>query len=229
MRRRGMVPYHYIIDKNGQTVRYNDLDLNVGSTLTDYVNKRAIQIALVGNFNIETPTDAQYKELNRVIAKLITMNPGHKIQIVGHRDIEANSCPGKNFDFGKVRNKKTITFHLSRYYSPQPGQSKYYSNKDYLSDVAMNCGLNKDGTPSDCSHTANGHLLTDLDRGTSVACDTQYFGKKIFLEGIWIVTCNDGGSAVKGNHLDIRCGYGEKALNGWNSCPTWVHNGYLID
>ena len=71
-----------MIDKNGQTVRHNDLDVNAGSTRNDSVNARAIQIALVGNFNNEKPTEAQYKELNRVIKLLKDKNKGKFVQVI---------------------------------------------------------------------------------------------------------------------------------------------------
>ena len=242
-----MFPYHYMIDRNGQTVRYNDLDINVWGTMNNYINQRAIQIALVWNFMVEKPTEAQYAELNRVIAKLMTLNHKTKIQIIWHKEASPTSCPWINFDFSRVRqlpaiipnihwapivapkSAKVITFHLSRYYSPVPNQTRYYGNKDYLSDVKMNCGLNKDGTPSDCLHTANWHQLVMSDKNQSVACDKSMLGKKIYLDWVGVVTCNDVWWAIKGNRLDMRCGIWDKALDEWTECKTGIKNGYLLD
>lgn len=237
-----------MIDRNGQTVRYNDLDLNVGWTMNNYINERAIQIALVGNFQNEKPTEAQYAELKRVVSKLMKLNHKETIQIVGHKESSPTSCPGANFDITRIRElpgvileewgipvkkkakSKVITFHLSRYYAPLPNQTRYYAGRTFEADVKMNCWIDPKAPLEDnCKYTATGHPTVMSDKHKTVACDAKWKGKRIYLDGIGVVTCNDVGWAIAGNRIDMFCWVGEKALDERDTCKTGLKNGYLLD
>jgi len=123
-----------------------------------------------------------------------------------------------------VRAKTTINwiFSLSRYYSVVLWQKHYYQNKTYSVDKMMNCWN------WDCMYTANWHLLTTWDKYISVACDSQYLWKKLFLEWIWEVTCNDIWWSIHGNRIDMWCGIWDDALDNRDQCPTWIRKGYFI-
>jgi N-acetyl-anhydromuramyl-L-alanine amidase AmpD len=56
-------------------------------------------ICLAGNFDIGKPTAAQMnsvKELCRWLCKKYGLDPLEKGVIVGHRDVNDTTCPGKN-------------------------------------------------------------------------------------------------------------------------------------
>jgi N-acetylmuramoyl-L-alanine amidase len=63
------------------------------------MNDKAVGIALVGNFNLESPTPNQIQSLTYLIRTLCDyyrIPPGN---IMGHREVEGahTECPGKNF------------------------------------------------------------------------------------------------------------------------------------
>ena len=80
-------------------------------------NQPSLGIALIGNFNVDRPTDAQIKALITLItalAKKYNIDPEAKTQrhrkttttpyvstfenytVVGHRDVGPTACPGEN-------------------------------------------------------------------------------------------------------------------------------------
>jgi hypothetical protein len=62
-----------------------------------------------------------------------------------------------------------------------------------------------------------------------VACPKEYkLGTKIYLEGIWVVTCRDRWWAIQGDRLDMYCWVWMYALDNWNTCKTWKVNWYII-
>ncbi len=101
----GDIGYHYMIDDQGQVYE--------GRAGGDYViaghaycnNTRTVGIALMGNFEVEEPTQAQMKSLQKLIAYLgnkydidlngTTVFHGKTLPtIVGHRDLLSTTCPG---------------------------------------------------------------------------------------------------------------------------------------
>ena len=64
-----------------------------GSHALDY-NSVSIGICLSGNFEIEKPTDNQLKSLSELLQHL--KQKYGNVQVVGHRDLNATACPGKN-------------------------------------------------------------------------------------------------------------------------------------
>ena len=103
-------------------------------------------------------------------------------------------------------------FRLSRYYSLEEWQEKYYTNKQ--ADLAMNC----DGDVESCKTTADWHILTDDDIGVLYSCPKSIkLGTKIklvFHRGTTYGICKDRGWAIKDKRLDAWCGY-------WDE---WVEN-----
>lgn len=159
--------------------------------------------------------------VNQLIGWILEKHPD--LEIKGHGDFQAKNCPGVNFDWDKISKGNRIKFSLSRYYTVTPNQKRYYNGRSYEEDFKINCA-------GDCNITANGHVLTDADRGKSVACPKEYpLGTKIYLEGIGVVTCNDRGGVINGNRLDMRCGIGDKALDNWSSCPTGERYGHILN
>ncbi len=101
----GDIGYHYVIDEGGQVYE--------GRAGGDYViaghaycnNTGTIGVALMGNFEVEEPTQAQMKSLQKLIAYLgdkyhidpngTTVYHGKTLPtVVGHRDLLSTTCPG---------------------------------------------------------------------------------------------------------------------------------------
>tara|TARA_A100001015_G_scaffold313906_1_gene422190 strand:+ start:1784 stop:2536 length:753 start_codon:yes stop_codon:yes gene_type:complete len=106
-RKRGMqngLAYHFVIgngsdSKDGQIEigpRWKE-QLHGGHVKSEFVNQIGIGICLVGNFEKTKPTNAQIKSLIALIDWLQTKVIRRKLKFAGHKDIEKNLCPGKNF------------------------------------------------------------------------------------------------------------------------------------
>ena len=86
------IGYHFYIDKQGVIWRGRPEEMS-GSHALDY-NSVSIGICLSGNFEIEQPTDNQLKSLSELLQHL--KQKYGNVQVVGHRDLNATACPGKN-------------------------------------------------------------------------------------------------------------------------------------
>lgn len=86
------IGYHFYIDKQGVIWRGRPEEMS-GSHALDY-NFVSLGICLSGNFETEQPTDNQLKKLSELLQYL--KNKYGNVQVVGHRDLNATACPGKN-------------------------------------------------------------------------------------------------------------------------------------
>ena len=86
------IGYHFYIDKQGIIWRGRPEEMS-GSHALDY-NFVSLGICLSGNFEIEKPTDNQLKSLSELLQHL--KQKYGNVQVVGHRDLNATACPGKN-------------------------------------------------------------------------------------------------------------------------------------
>ena len=92
------VGYNYFIDKSGITTQTRshteETMANKGHNCDVPERCDTISICMSGDFNIETPSEAQIASLRRIIDRLQVMYPD--AEIVGHRDIQRNrTCPGR--------------------------------------------------------------------------------------------------------------------------------------
>lgn len=226
--------YHRLIWSDWSV--FGDKDFNEIWWWTRENNVWVVHIALQGNFNTTWPTEAQYQTLQQMI-NLLKRKYGQNIIITGHWQLEHEhtACPWKYFDRKRIVpdieetvNATWIMFSLSRYYSPMTGQNRYYLGKSYEADVIMNCwkdAINNDG----CLYPADWNILTNADKNKAVACPKEYkIGTKIYLEWIWVVTCRDRGSAIKGNRIDVYCWVWTYALDNWDTCKTGKVKWYIV-
>ena len=86
------IGYHFYIRKDGTIYRGRD-EKYAGAHCENY-NSVSLGICLEGNFEIEQPTDSQLKSLSELLQHL--KQKYGNVQIVGHRDLNATACPGKN-------------------------------------------------------------------------------------------------------------------------------------
>ena len=106
------IGYHFVIG-NGKgmpdgsvqpTFRWRD-QLHGAHAGDQAHNQHGIGIALIGNFQNQTPTTKQLDSLRRLIQYLLTTHSVPTNQILGHRDIKATACPGKLFPLETLKNR----------------------------------------------------------------------------------------------------------------------------
>lgn len=90
------IGYHYVIRKDG-TVEQGRPHWTIGAHAYGE-NKHTIGIHVCGNFEEAVPTDEQIESLAMLLANLctdygLTIDRDH---IVGHRELMATACPGRN-------------------------------------------------------------------------------------------------------------------------------------
>lgn len=86
------IGYHYYINKKGIIYRGRPEKYS-GSHAIDY-NSISIGVCLSGNFEEEEPNVNQITSLIELLHYLRTKYPN--VEIVGHKDLNATACPGKN-------------------------------------------------------------------------------------------------------------------------------------
>ena len=90
------IGYHYVVRKDG-TVEQGRPHWTIGAHAYGE-NKHTIGIHVCGNFEEAVPTDEQIESLAMLLANLctdygLTIDRDH---IVGHRELMATACPGRN-------------------------------------------------------------------------------------------------------------------------------------
>lgn len=86
------IGYHFYIRKDG-TIYRGRPEKYVGAHCENY-NSVSLGICCEGNFEIEQPTEKQLTSLSELIQYL--KKKYGNVQVVGHRDLNATACPGKN-------------------------------------------------------------------------------------------------------------------------------------
>ena len=86
------IGYHKIITEEG--LIHIGRQENVVPASVQGHNKGTLAVCLTGNFEINNPTSFQLISLELQIEEWKTKHPNAKV--VGHRDLAATLCPGKN-------------------------------------------------------------------------------------------------------------------------------------
>lgn len=114
-RQRGMkngLAYHFIIG-NGIDSGNGEIEMGPrwtkqqhGGHVRSYqVNKQAIGICLVGNFEQSTPSQKQMQAFTQLTDWLTQEVLPQRIRFAGHKDIEKNLCPGKYFPLAQMHQR----------------------------------------------------------------------------------------------------------------------------
>lgn len=90
------IGYHFVIRKDG-TVELGRPDWTVGAHAYGF-NSKSVAVHVCGNFNLTDPTEAQINALPQLIADICDAYGliASADIVVGHRDLMATACPGKN-------------------------------------------------------------------------------------------------------------------------------------
>jgi hypothetical protein len=102
------LPYHYLIDLNGNIYEGRDAKY-AGETNTTYDPRGHLLISAMGNFNLQEPTEDQIDAIAQMMAHAIQQYGLSVDDIYGHADWAETSCPGdhlqKYLDNGVIKDK----------------------------------------------------------------------------------------------------------------------------
>lgn len=91
--------YHYLVRKDGTVYSLRPED-TVGAHCEGY-NSRSIGVCAEGNFDVEQMEERQRASLHNLVRYLKDEYPEAKI--VGHRELAATNCPGKNYPLEEIK------------------------------------------------------------------------------------------------------------------------------
>ena len=97
----GGIAYHLYVRKDGTVYKGRPIDKR--GTHTSNYNYKSIGICCEGNFETERIGTKQFNALCEAIEYVLSIYP--RLKIVGHREVGATACPGKNFPLQEVKNK----------------------------------------------------------------------------------------------------------------------------
>ena len=97
------IGYHFVIRRNGNIERGRELSA-IGSHSGPKGNGDSVGVCLTGNFEIDKPTAAQINSLVWLITRYLEPRYG-SLQVVGHKDVMATACPGKNFPWADLKRR----------------------------------------------------------------------------------------------------------------------------
>ena len=96
------IGYHLYIRKDGSVYRGRPIDV-IGAHAIP-VNKSSIGICCEGAYQTEAMPEAQKNAVVEAVRYVLGLYPG--CRVVGHREVDATDCPGKNYPLDEI--KKTI-------------------------------------------------------------------------------------------------------------------------
>lgn len=93
-RRFGDIGYHYIVDRAGTV--WEGRDIRYQGAHVSEQNEHNIGIMCLGNFDKQSPTDAQLGALRATVAGLAAHYRVSRSRIYTHRELGPTTCPGAN-------------------------------------------------------------------------------------------------------------------------------------
>lgn len=162
-----------IVKKNKDIDQLNTINTTYEKAIKSY--KKQVNKYKI---NIENK-DKKINKLNKKLHKTESELHNKKLKLKRESSVRQGKVVSKS---ASNSNSNWQTFNVSFYTNHQQSTGKSYGDEGY--------GLTASGT-----HTAEGR---------TIACPRQYsFGTKIELEGLGIRVCEDTGSAIVGNNLDV--------------------------
>lgn len=89
------IPYHYMIDLDGKIYEARPV-IYPGDTNTDYDVEGHLLICIIGNYEVQSVSEAQIEALVRLTAYSARRFDVPLQDIRGHKDYTETACPGKN-------------------------------------------------------------------------------------------------------------------------------------
>jgi N-acetyl-anhydromuramyl-L-alanine amidase AmpD len=97
------IGYHFVIRANGAIERGRP-EWAIGAHAGPAGNGDSIGIVLTGNFETGKPTAAQMDSLVWLLKEYLFPRYGAK-PVIGHKDVMATACPGRNFPWDELRKR----------------------------------------------------------------------------------------------------------------------------
>ena len=97
------IGYHFVIRAGGAIERGRP-ENTIGAHAGPAGNGDSIGVVLTGNFQYERPTAAQIESLVWLITQYLEPRYGN-LDVIGHKDVMATACPGKNFPWEELRQR----------------------------------------------------------------------------------------------------------------------------
>lgn len=94
------IGYHFVIRSNGAIERGRP-EHTIGSHSGSNGNIDSIGIVLTGNFEADNPTDTQLDSLVWLLKDYLFPKYA-QLTVIGHKDVMATACPGKNFPWPEL-------------------------------------------------------------------------------------------------------------------------------
>ena len=96
------IGYHFVVRANG-TIERGRPELAIGAHAGSAGNGDSIGVVLTGNFETGAPSTAQMIALTELIKEL--RGRYGNLAVIGHKDVMATACPGKNFPWDELRKR----------------------------------------------------------------------------------------------------------------------------
>lgn len=90
----GDIGYHYIIDRAGRLWQGREATYQGAHVRSN--NENNLGVMVLGNFEVQAPTDAQLATLRDTLTKLIRQYRVSANRVYTHRELNPTDCPGAN-------------------------------------------------------------------------------------------------------------------------------------
>ena len=105
--RAGDIGYHYIIDRRGRVWEGRPIGWQ-GAHAGGSNNRGNVGVMLLGNFDLQRPTDRQKTVLSAFLEKLMKKHGVSAGKIYTHRELKVTRCPGKHLQHYMQRLRRTL-------------------------------------------------------------------------------------------------------------------------
>lgn len=96
------IGYNYFVTKNG-TIQVGRGHNEGAHCKGNSMNDKSLGVSFQGNFEIQVPTEEQYRAGAQLIAKLLQQEGLDINDVDPHKKYDATVCPGKYFDMEKLK------------------------------------------------------------------------------------------------------------------------------
>jgi hypothetical protein len=105
--------YHFMVDLEGNVLEGRSLD-HVGETFTEYDPTGHFLVCCEGNYDEQSPTQAQLESVVRLLAWAASEFDVDVSTLSGHRDLASTTCPGDNLYAVLADGSLTSAVHAAR-------------------------------------------------------------------------------------------------------------------
>lgn len=87
------IGYHFVVDRAGRL--WQGRDLRFQGAHVSHQNENNLGLMVLGNFDLQTPTRAQYVTLHDTLVRLMNYYRVPKYRVKTHQELARTACPGK--------------------------------------------------------------------------------------------------------------------------------------